>query len=75
MWLESIKENKLIIATLVIMGGIFYLMNVWTPFHADDWHYCFIYGTTQPIRTIGDILTSQYTHYFEQNGRFIPHFR
>lgn len=74
MWLESIKENKVVIVVLAIIGGIFYLMNVWTPLYSDDWHYCFIYGTTQHIHSIGDILASQYVHYFEVNGRFIPHF-
>lgn len=74
MWLENIKENKLIIATLAIIGGIFYVMNVWTPLYLDDWHYCFIYGTKHPIQSISDILVSQYHHYFDYNGRFIPHF-
>jgi len=41
----------------------------------DDWHYCFIFGTQTPIRTIGDIFVSQWHHYFEfTNGRFIAHF-
>ena len=41
--------------------------------HLDDWHYCFIYGTTNPIESFSDIIKSQYSHYFEMNGRLIPH--
>lgn len=77
MWLKSIKENKtsyLYWGYLCIIGIIFYLMNRFTPLYSDDWHYCFIFGTTTPIESFGDILKSQYTHYFEMNGRFIPHF-
>lgn len=77
MWLKSIKENKtsyLYWGYLFIFGIIFYLMNVLTPFYIDDWHYQFKYGTTIPIQSISDILESQYKHYFQMNGRFIPHF-
>ena len=49
-------------------------MNYYTPLFSDDYNYCFIFGTTTPIKTIGDIIKSQYTHYFEMNGRFTPHF-
>lgn len=61
-------------AYLIIIGGIFYFMNLYTPLYSDDWNYCFIFGTQTPIQTICDILESQYTHYFEMNGRFTPHF-
>lgn len=77
MWLKSIKENKstaLYWGYLAIIGVIFYLMNCYTPFRSDDWHYCFIYGTTEPIDSFSDIIKSQYIHYFQVNGRFIPHF-
>lgn len=77
MWLKSIKENKASYfywGYLLIIGIIFYLMNCFTPLYSDDWHYCFVYGTTEPIKSLSDILKSQYIHYFEMNGRFIPHF-
>lgn len=77
MWLENIKENKsaaIYWGYLAIIGVIFYLMNCYTPFRSDDWHYCFIYGTTEPIDSFSDIIKSQYIHYFQVNGRFIPHF-
>ena len=77
MLLKSIKENKdnyLYWGYLIIIGIIFYIMNCYTPLFCDDFHYCHKYGTTIPIESIGDILKSQYIHYFEMNGRFTPHF-
>ena len=76
MWLKNIKENRtdyLYWGYLAIIGVIFYLMNCFTPLFSDDWHYCFIFGTTNPIESLKDLFISQYTHYFQQNGRFIPH--
>lgn len=77
MWLKSIKENKtdyLYWGYLGIIGIIFYLMNYFTPLSNDDWHYKFKFGTNLPIQNITDIFESQYTHYFQMNGRFINHF-
>ena len=77
MWLRSIKEYKnncLYWGYLTIIGIIFYIMNCYTPRFSDDWHYCYIFGTTTHITSITDILKSQYYHYFEFNGRFTPHF-
>lgn len=73
MWLENMKENKYTLFLLIIIGIAFYLMNIWTPLYSDDWHYCFIFGTHIPIDSIHDILISQYRHYFEFNGRLVPH--
>lgn len=77
MWLKSIKGNKSTVlywGYLAIIGVIFYLMNLFTPLYCDDWHYQFKFGTLIPIQNIADIFESQYTHYFQMNGRFIPHF-
>ena len=59
---------------LLTVGVAFYLMNAFTPLFSDDWHYNFIYGTNEQIRTFTDVLRSQYIHYFNANGRFVPHF-
>lgn len=69
------KENKyLYFGFLLIVGIVFYLMNLFTPLYSDDWHYNFIFGTQTQIKSISDILYSQYIHYFNNNGRFVPHF-
>ena len=68
------KVSILYFCYLLMIGVIFYLMNIYTPLYMDDWHYCFIFGTHSPISSIVDILNSQYHHYLGVNGRFIPHF-
>ena len=69
------KDNKyLYFGYLLIIGVVFYLMNVFTPLYSDDWHYNFIFGSQTPINNIGDVLYSQYLHYLSFNGRFVPHF-
>jgi len=59
---------------LSLIGVVFFFMNYFTPLYNDDWHYCFIYGTHTPIKSVCDIMISQYSHYFNVNGRFVPHF-
>lgn len=71
---ENIKENKSYFVYLSVIGIVFYFMNHYTPLFSDDWHYNFIYGTKEEITSIADILRSQYIHYFQVNGRFVPHF-
>ena len=74
---KSIRENKkqvLYWTYLLVVGVLFYILNICTPMFSDDWHYNFIFGTYIPIESVSDILISQYKHYFEYNGRFIPHF-
>ncbi len=69
------KDNKfLYFGYLLIVGVIFYVLNYFAPLFSDDWHYNFIYGTNMPIRAFKDVLYSQYLHYFQMNGRFVPHF-
>lgn len=59
---------------LISLGLLFYIINTLTPYFSDDWHYGFIFGTTVRIESIEDVLTSQCSHYFYMNGRFVPHF-
>jgi len=59
---------------LVILAVFFFWMNVLSPLALDDWHYGYIFGTDQHIQTLSDVLKSQYIHYIEHNGRFVPHF-
>ena len=76
MWLENIKENKSSLyywGYLASIGVIFYIMNYYTPLSADDFRYAFMFGANRRIESISDIVTSQYYHYLEMNGRTIPH--
>ncbi len=69
------KDNKyLYFGYLLIIGVVFYVMNVFTPLASDDWHFKFIFGTRTQVKTIGDLFYSLYLHYQNYTGRFYPHF-
>lgn len=74
MWLKNITNNIYYYLLLTTIGIVFYLLNYYSPLSSDDWHYGFICGTQKQIETILDIFKSQYYHYLNMNGRFIPHF-
>lgn len=59
---------------ILVNSVIMFLFNSYTCLSADDWGYTFIWGTQEPIQSLGDIIKSQYHHYMELNGRFIVHF-
>lgn len=74
-------------AFLLIIGSLFYLMNMYTPICGDDYLYSFYLtpvaaksffegasiGFEQKISSFTDVVFSQYNHYFYVNGRTIPH--
>lgn len=70
--MKKLKSISLIY--LLVITVLMYLLNCFTTLSADDWHYHFIWGTTVPIRSIGDIFQSQYNHYIDVNGRTVVHF-
>ena len=63
---------------LGLIVALFYVVNCLTPYFSDDWHYCMMIGENGEedrwIENISDVLVSNYYHYFQVNGRFIPHF-
>ena len=72
---KRIKDNKyLYVGYLLIIGVIFYVMNVFTPFYADDWHFKYIFDTQTQVKSLGDLLYSLYLHYLNYTGRTFPHF-
>lgn len=60
-------------AFLLIVAVVMYLLNLFTPWFCDDWHYPFIFGTHTQIGSLSDIIFSQCRHYLHFNGRFIVH--
>ena len=67
--------NKVLCAALLLaVTVVMWFLNHFTPLFLDDWHYAFIFGTLEPIRSVGDILVSQWHHYLSFNGRFVAHF-
>lgn len=73
--MHKLSNKVLSAALLMVVTVVMWFFNHYTTLFLDDWHYAFIFGTLEPIRSIGDILVSQWHHYFEfTNGRFIAHF-
>ena len=69
------KDNKyLYYGYLLLIGVVFYVMNAFTPLFSDDWHFAFIFRTDTRIKTLGDVLYSEYLHYLNYTGRTVPHF-
>lgn len=70
----KISARIIQILCLGCIGIVFYMLMVFSPLFSDDWNYYLIFGTQQRIESLRDIFVSQYTHYFQNNGRFVPHF-
>lgn len=72
--MNKLTRNQIMCGTfLMAVALIMYLLNVFTPLFCDDWHYVFIFGTTEPITSLGGIIKSQCAHYLGFNGRFLVH--
>lgn len=75
-------RNKNLSIALFFLGLFIFmfLINMWTPESLqDDILYKFKFNIdgsrpTELIRSWGDLLESQYAHWFVKNGRFVPHF-
>ena len=62
---------------LILFAAFFLILNILTPFIADDISYAFIWddgiGKREKISSFTDILISQYSHYFYWGGRTVAH--
>ena len=62
---------------LCLIVSLFYVVNCLTPYFSDDWHYCMMIGPDGEedkwIENMRDVLVSNYYHYFQVNGRVVPH--
>ncbi len=63
--------SRFIYFTIVYIASYFLMQ--YNLFIGEDCLYAYIYGTTEPIKSISDIIISQYRHYQELNGRFLVH--
>ena len=79
---KIIWENKLYFLILLIIGVVFYIFNVQTPFSHDDYAYCFYYDvdsyvvrpTNIRVTKLSQLFESMWHHYLCVNGRFVSHF-
>ncbi len=70
------RNNLLFFILLtVLFTAAIYFLNIFTPLLADDYCYSFLLGapTLTRLESIGDIMQSQYHHYFNWGGRSIAH--
>ena len=62
---------------LGLIVTLFYVVNCLTPYFSDDWHYCMMIGPDGEedrwIENMCDVFVSNYYHYFQINGRVVPH--
>lgn len=58
---------------LLLWFGIIALMSNLTPYFANDFRYMMVQGTHDTVASFGDIIISQYRHYFEWGGRTVAH--
>lgn len=72
------KNKWPIVFTMLFIGLLMWVLNYLTPEFMDDYMYKFIFfdytfDLSRPVQTFGDVLSSQYHHYFGLNGRTIVH--
>ncbi len=60
-------------AVLAANVFLFYVLNCLQPLSSDDYMYCFIFGQTGRVASIGDIVDSQIYHWLHSNGRTVIH--
>lgn len=72
------KQSFCVVLAILVIGIAFFVLNVLTPEYLDDFVYKFMFSKdgvdmNHPINNVGQILLSQYNHYFAWNGRFVVH--
>ncbi len=65
-----LRCSLLLAATIT---ALFWALNHFQPLSADDYAYAFIWGTSERVTCLADILTSQCAHWLEWSGRFVAH--
>lgn len=65
------------IESAAVLLTVFFFMlalNHWMPLHRDDYDYSLIWGTTQHVASLGDVLQSMWNHYMTHGGRMVTVF-
>lgn len=70
---RSRAQTAALWAALALIAGVMIWMNGMTPLFADDFSYSVSFVTKAPCKSIWDVLSSQYLHYFTTNGRTVVH--
>lgn len=71
------KKDLFLVAALLVLVGITYFLiyqlNRFYPIFADDFPFSMVYGTTQRLESISQLITSQYLFFMDHSGRTIEH--
>jgi hypothetical protein len=59
---------------LILLTGYVLMLNVFTPYVADDFVYMFSFRDGTRITSVFQIFPSLYQHYMNDIGRIVPHF-
>lgn len=76
MLMSDVKKRLPFLLVLAAVAVGFFLLNVLTPFYADDftYYYSFLYTPDHPrIASLSEFFMSQYVHYHIMNGRAVAH--
>ena len=64
--------------SLVLVAGFVFAamlpLNIWTQMVMDDFTYCFSFADGSRITGVAEIFPSMGAHYYNMNGRLLPHF-
>ncbi|HAZ06571.1 MAG TPA: hypothetical protein DCY58_10710, partial [Acetobacterium sp.] len=70
--IESRKTNRILFGLIVAVTFAYMVfLNSKTPLIADDFVYTFIFATSTPVMSFGDIVTSQISYYMTWGGRVV----
>lgn len=64
------KKNYLLLAAV---AALVFGLSEYIEWYGDALLYRFSFATGEPVRSMTDVLSSQYTHYFTMNGRIWAH--
>lgn len=69
------NHNKILLSVAILITFIgIYALNYYFPLFNDDWLYSFVFGRdTERVSGFGDVIESQYNHYFIWGGRSVAH--
>ncbi len=71
---RTANRYYIILACILVCCACITVCLAWqTIWVSDDIVYRFHFQTQSPITSFGDVISSQITHYFTRNGRFIAH--
>lgn len=68
---KKIRTVKVLV--FLIVGFLMLLLNILTQLWADDFSLTYIFGTTEKLRSIKDVITSQLNLYLTWGGRNVAH--